>query len=376
MMNDIGLYIHIPFCVQKCNYCAFSSFAGTSLDVKERYVEKLIEEIRFRTRNLKNQSVKWVYVGGGTPNSLPINLLQKVLEALPGGFEGLSVELNPAVIPRSERYDYLCEMKDLGVNRISVGVQSFDDGELNLLGRMHDSNEAKNFLKNVQKAGFQNFNIDLMTGLPNQSVSTVLSNIEIAASFDPTHISAYLLSIDPGTQFEHLYKKGQLKLPSDDEFEEIYFAAVEKLESLGYKQYEVSNFAKPGFECRYNSNTWRNGEYIGCGLSAGNFIDGKRFENSIHLKEYISKPVGTQDRVPLVQEIGNFETKVLLGLRLREGVDYAKDLDVLPKGYKKDFLSRVDKLLKIGFLERKKNGMRIPTNRILMQDNVVKELLV
>lgn len=413
MKNDIGLYIHIPFCVQKCNYCAFSSFAGTSDEVKEKYVDKLVEEITFRTKDLGGKKVKWIYIGGGTPNTLSIKQLKRIVNVLPKDCEELSIELNPGLRQGFGRQagidnigaqvlvvsllNHLAPLQELGFNRLSIGVQSFNDDDLKLLGRIHNSEGAKDFLKNVKTAGFDNFNIDLMMGLPNQSVETVLINIETAASFNPTHISAYLLSIDKGTQFENLYKKGLLNLPSDEEMESIYFAAVDKLESLGYKQYEVSNFAKMatmdgsnfakkatmdesnfaklGFECKYNLNTWRNGEYIGCGLSAGSFIDGERFDNTSDLEQYFNNKVGAQDFVPL-QKIENLETKILLGLRLREGIDVSKELATLPNGYKSQFNKRLERLVKEGLLKRFENSIKIPREKILLLDKIIEDLLV
>ncbi len=376
MTTDIGLYIHIPFCIQKCNYCAFSSFADISADLKEKYVNKLVEGIIFRTKDLGERNVKWIYFGGGTPNTLSVEQIKKIVDVLPDGYEELSIELNPGV-SSVETQDF-ASLQEMGFNRLSIGVQSFNDDELRLLGRIHDSEAAKNFLSAVKNSDFANFNIDLMMGLPNLSIDSVLKNIETAASFEPTHLSAYLLSIDQGTHFENLYKKGLLKLPEDAFLEDMYFSAVDKLESFGYKQYEISNFAKPGFECKYNLNTWRNGQYIGCGLSAGNFINGKRFENTKDLKEYIYLDVETLHATSLqeMDAISNFETKILLGLRLREGVNIENELKRLPEDYHKSFNQRLQRLKLDGSLVQVDGAIMIPEKKVLLLDMIIEELLV
>ena len=302
-----GLYIHVPFCVRKCPYCDF--FSVTDLSLREAYTEAVIRNIR-----ALNDSFSTVYFGGGTPSLLTEEQIHRILSAaeiLPGA--EISMEANPGTADE----DYLRNVRSAGINRISLGVQSFDNGELKSLGRIHSSEEAVSAILSAEKAGFENISADLMLAVSGQTPATLRRNLETVVSLPLTHISAYMLKVESGTPLS-LDNELLEKIPDEDETAEMYLEAVNFLENQGFEQYEISNFAHNGFECRHNLGYWKCGEYYGIGCSAHSFIDGERFCCRDSLREFIASPI--QGKVSLGSG-GDAGERAMLALRLtKEGI--------------------------------------------------------
>jgi len=370
--ESVALYIHIPFCKQKCRYCAFLSYTNFSTGTLDEYVNRLIKELRLKLSQIEQERIKYVYIGGGTPNVLSIDQIKKIRRELPDKLEEFSIELNPGLAD----LDYLKQLKMLGINRISAGIQSFNDENLRRLGRIHTSVEAKEFIDNIERAGFQNFNLDFIIAQPQQKWAQVKDDLEIAVSFNPTHISAYLLSIDKGTIFYRQRDKIIPDLPKDEEIELIYFSTIRLLESYGYNQYEVSNYAKKGFECKYNLNTWENCEYVGIGLGSESHIDGLRFKNTSNLERYLAGDYKARYDKLEIDSISNFEIATILGLRLRDGFNYKVPLSKLGNKERSKFEDGIALLTQEGFLEITNEKLKIPRQRILLLDYIIGRLLI
>ena len=308
------IYVHIPFCERKCNYCAFNSKTGGAAE-KIFYIEALIEEINLRGDKSLTETI---YFGGGTPTTLTLNQLEKIICAVEKSFsvEGgaeITIEANPGTVDEN----YLRGLKVLGFNRLSLGVQSFDDDLLKILGRIHDSRAA---IKTVELATkiFDNVSVDLMYGLPNQTLDKLRRDIEQIKNLDIQHVSIYGLEIEEGTKFFELVRADKLPLPAENLCADMYDFITEILPALGYRRYEISNFAKKNFESRHNVGYWTGKKYFGFGAGAHSF-DGKlRTSNVRDVKTYIEK------NIPIVEEIvtrrAAMEEFCFLGLRMIDGI--------------------------------------------------------
>ncbi len=322
-----GIYVHIPFCVKKCLYCDFCSTADTAL--RERYVDALCEEMRGN----KPVFADTVFIGGGTPTVLGDGLL-KVIDTLMDcaelceGYE-FTVEANPGTVNE----ELLKKLKNSGVNRLSLGVQSFNDDELKELGRIHSAQEAVDAFYMARRAGFDNINIDVMLATPGQSIESVKKTFDMVKMLNPEHISAYSLIIEEGTPFYDM----ELDLPDEDEEREIYRYAVDFLREMGLRRYEISNFAKKGKESRHNNLYWTGGEYIGFGAAASSYTCNYRYTNTLDIEKYIEG-----ERVCekiYIDEEEKLKEKFLLGLRRSDGVRWNGE-----------FSDKIEKLVTMGLL--------------------------
>ncbi|TYP54989.1 oxygen-independent coproporphyrinogen-3 oxidase [Thermosediminibacter litoriperuensis] len=332
----MGLYIHIPFCIKKCAYCDFNSYAET--ESIPLYVDSLKREISFYAG--MNRSVTSIYIGGGTPTVLSEGDLASIIEAIYGAFNispsaEFTVEANPETLSRRK----LAVLRDAGVNRLSLGLQAFQDELLKMIGRIHTAKgfEEKFFM--AREEGFDNINVDLIFGLPRQSVDDFRYSLEKLADLSPEHVSCYGLTVEEGTEFYKLQKEGLLPMPPEDEERMMYRMAREILGERGYLHYEISNFARPGRECRHNLVYWTYGEYLGLGAGAHSFMDGVRFYNAYGIRDYAgrikSRGRSVEGEEPLLPEEQQAEF-MILGLRLIKGVSKAefykrfrKDLDMV-----------------------------------------------
>ena len=333
----LGVYIHIPFCQRKCAYCAFSSFVS-SKEEQERYVDSLIEEIKeFRKKKTeeKYRNIDTIYIGGGTPSLLSKNLLKRIIDCLKENFiweKGLefSIEANPCSLTEEKLAFY----KQQGINRLSVGVQSLEDEKLKTIGRLHSSKQAIDCIEIASKY-FENLNCDMLIGLPKMEEENFLSQIEYLSSSKVKHISAYMLQVEEGTPLYQIVKERPLFLPEDDDSVDVYEKMAKLLQENGFERYEVSNFAKKGYECKHNLKYWTGEEYIGFGLSAHSYINGVRFANSKKFDDYYNRKLALKENLENNQLI---EEHIMLGLRCNKGIDkiYLRSL-----GYdldKNDFL--------------------------------------
>ena len=280
--GPVSLYLHFPFCVRKCRYCDFLSGPAAAKE-REEYIQTLCREIELRAAELP-AGVDTVFIGGGTPSLMTPGQAERVMAAIRRHYTltddaEISMEVNPGTADR----DKLCAFREAGINRLSIGVQSFDDGELKLLGRIHTADQAREILSAAREAGFQNINLDLMSALPGQSVLSWERSLREAAAQGPEHISAYSLIIEEGTPFAAMALPA---LPSEEEDREMYHFTKQYLASNGYRRYEISNYAREGFECRHNCGYWTGHDYLGLGLGASSCLGGERFRNPDQMEEY------------------------------------------------------------------------------------------
>lgn|SRR5574341_69905 len=322
--NMLSLYIHIPFCVKKCPYCGFYS-TPYSPDGADGFLAGLRLEMERHRSAFQDRPFNTLYVGGGTPTVLSpgrmealLNILDRSLCRAPDA--EFTVEANPNTVTGP----LLELLRQHGANRLSIGVQSFSDEQLRTLGRAHTAGEAGDAVLKARCAGFQNIGIDLIYGAPGQSVSRWRETLERALSFSPEHISTYSLSLDEGSAFRLMAEEGSIRLPDDETAARMYETAAALLADAGYIHYELSNFARPGFECRHNLNYWDRGEYLGLGPGAWSFLEGKRRGNIPDVHEYSRRlaaglPVISQEDVPAPEQAR--AESLLLGLRTARGVD-------------------------------------------------------
>lgn len=348
-MKKISLYIHIPFCKQKCLYCDFPSYAGKEV-LMDDYIEALNKEILEKGQNYIINSI---FIGGGTPSYLTNNNLKKLLSTinklkLEENLE-FTVECNPGTLTEES----LKIMKNNNVNRLSIGLQSTKNTLLKNIGRIHSYEEFKNNYLLARKIGFNNINVDLMFGLPNQKIEDWKASLEEIVKLEPEHISAYSLIIEEGTCFYNLYEENKLELPSEDSEREMYLLTKEILNKHDYHQYEISNFAKEGKECFHNKVYWKCNEYLGLGVSASSFIDKKRIRNIDNIKTYIeriNKNEDVVDEIHINTKNDDIEEFVFMGLRMINGIDlnefrcrFNQDIydvygDIIEKNIKKELL--------------------------------------
>ncbi|KKT20454.1 MAG: Oxygen-independent coproporphyrinogen III oxidase [Candidatus Giovannonibacteria bacterium GW2011_GWC2_43_8] len=363
-MKPISIYIHIPFCVKKCSYCDFASYAG-KFDLVEDYFDHLYKELK-KTLEAFPLEIKTLFIGGGTPTTVALSYYQSLMKILaPYMLKDCeaSIEANPGTIT----LEYLKGLKALGFNRLSIGAQSFNPHELALLGRIHTKEEIVRSFNESRKAGFTNINLDLMFALPEQTLESWISSLDQAIDLSPEHISAYNLQLEEGTPlFDTINKKGALLRKANQEIDlEMYETLLQKMAKANYKHYEISNFAKDGFECRHNMNYWLNGNYIGFGSGAHSHMNGARWENPKAIEEYLAK---TYDPSPFgrgVRSEGSGET-IFLGLRLIEGI---------PLSLFDNYKEKLDKLIGEGFLKIS-NGKVSFTKKGLLLGNLVFEEFV
>ena len=356
MKNFSEIYVHIPFCKKKCNYCAFNSKISTKIEI-ENYVDALIQEIKNRKTSDKIDSI---YFGGGTPSILEISQLQKILSALKDIFfvensAEITVEVNPGTVDKI----FLQNLKKIGFNRLSIGVQTFDDKILKILGRIHNKKIALQTVENA-KNFFENISVDLMYGLPTQTLENLQEDLKIISTLDLQHISIYGLEIEEGTKFFELNEKNLLELPDEEILSEMYDFIFEKIPALGFERYEISNFAKKNFESRHNTGYWTGKKYFGFGAGAHSFDKKIRESNICDVKSYIEK-IFCGEKVSEVEEILTeslaMEEFCFLGLRMSEGISAKNFEKKFGKNIFEIYGEILEKYFALGLM--KKNGEKI-----------------
>lgn len=323
--NSLGMYIHIPFCIKKCYYCDFYSIPCQEKSYLDKYVRALIKEIQARYQQMPSKNIGSIYLGGGTPSLLEVDQLKAILQAsrqfnLVPGVE-ISIEVNPATLTKAK----LEGLAEVGVNRISIGVQSFFDDELARLGRVHNSLAVMETVELLHNWGWKNFNLDLIYGLPGQSLPRWNQTLQKAVACEPAHLSVYLLQLEEQTPMGRDVATGRLQMLDEDEEWYMYNQAMEYLKNKGYIQYEISNFCRKGRECRHNLVYWQGREYLGVGAGAVSYIDGCRILNQPNLMQYCEKLF--EDKPWPVKELEHITGRelmvdaLLLGLRLNAGIN-------------------------------------------------------
>ena len=334
--KELGIYIHIPFCKQKCYYCDFVSFSN-----KEGYIEKYVETVKreIDSYDLSNYNITTIYIGGGTPSRIPSEKIQEILEKIKQKISEnqtkwedieITIELNPGTVDEEKIKKY----KEIGINRLSIGLQSTNNKLLKEIGRIHTFEDFKNTYNLVKKVDFENINVDLMIGLPNQTISDVKESLNEIIKLNPTHVSVYSLIVEENTKMEQLINSKELQLPDEELERQMYWYVKNILELNGYNHYEISNFAKKGKESKHNLNCWEQKEYIGLGLAAYSYLNGVRYGNTSNIEEYINvqdffnRSELEESGIRIVDEVQTLEDKrkeyMLLGLRKIEGVSIQK----------------------------------------------------
>lgn len=340
--RELGIYVHIPFCAKKCYYCDFISFANKKEIIKD-YIETLKKEIEYvgagpvsaqETINKHNADVIWtglaittIYIGGGTPSYIEPEYIEEIIKTIKENFvvkenAEITIEVNPGTVTKGKLQVY----KRSGVNRLSIGLQSTDNDLLKQIGRIHTYEQFLDTYNLAREAGFKNINVDLMLALPNQRVEVLEDSLQKVIELEPEHISVYSLILEEETKLFDLVKNKKLNLLDDDIERNMYWTTKEKLEQSGYNHYEISNFAKKGYESKHNLNCWNQEEYIGVGLAAHSYIDGIRYSNTENLNEYIhafklGKNIKDIITIHEKQSVDDKQKEyMILGLRKIEGV--------------------------------------------------------
>jgi oxygen-independent coproporphyrinogen-3 oxidase len=371
-----SIYIHIPFCIKKCIYCDFFSVPYDE-STACAYSRALCKEL-FLKKHLAGK-LKSVYIGGGTPSLLPDECFREIFSYLKDNYElssgaELTVEANPGTISESKIYLLL----GLGVNRLSMGVQSFNNEELRVLGRIHTSEEALRSIALIGKAGLRNFSIDLIYGIPSQSFNSWCESLSMAAGCSPAHISAYELTPEKGTILFDLISNpslnsvGNLKMPPEDSILDMYHYTLDCMANNGYEHYEISNFARPEFRCIHNLNYWNRGEYIGAGAGAHSFINGVRSRNveDIHtyIKQLSSGVIPEEDEIHLTLQ-DSLREWIFLGLRKTEGISIKRAQD---EGL--DILLAGRDMIDSGHIEMRDDAFRLTRKGVVISNTIIAKL--
>ncbi len=364
-----GLYIHIPFCVKKCKYCDFTSYTNCGEKVEE-YLNALFREMS----GYKGEGVDTVFIGGGTPSILSGEQIEALMTNIRKNFNlthdcEISMEVNPGTL----NADKIRAMYDGGINRVSVGVQSFNDDELNAIGRIHTADVAYNNILQLGEAGFRNINIDIMSAIPLQTKETLLETLKRAVSLPITHISAYSLILEEGTPLKNEYENSKFTLPTDDEDREMYAITVDFLKRHGFLRYEISNFAKEGYECKHNLKYWQCNEYIGLGVSAHSYIGNKRFSNTNNLQEYIN---GAKRDIIILKEHDKISEFMIMGLRTQKGISENEFKNRFGKDLKDIFITEIEKFTKLGLLKFNNGYYSLTDRGFDISNSIMSEFII
>ena len=319
--KHIGIYIHIPFCKQKCYYCDFVSYCNKD-NLIEKYIQAVKNEIQLQ--EIKTD-IDTIYIGGGTPSYIEAKYIKEILEEIKTKNVSKEAEITIEVNPGTVTLDKLQEYKNCGINRLSIGLQSTQNNLLKTIGRIHNFEEFLETYKMARKVGFKNINVDLMLGLPNQKISDLKESLEKVLELKPEHISVYSLIVEENTPIADKIEKNELILPEEETERNMYWYVKNTLELNGFHHYEISNFAKKGFESKHNLNCWEQQEYIGIGTSAHSYVENVRYSNTENLEKYIDNiEQGTPENNKIIHEVQNENDKkkefMLLGLRKIDGI--------------------------------------------------------
>ena len=382
-MKELELYLHIPFCVKKCNYCDFLS-APAGEETRAAYVDALLEEIRGFDEP-EDYEVVTVFFGGGTPSILPGQAIFRIMEALREKFSfrkeaEITLEANPGTVDKEKLSFY----KKAGINRLSFGLQSADAEELKKLGRIHTWEKFLESFQLAREAGFSNINVDLMSALPGQTKESWEKTLRQVLALQPEHISAYSLIIEEGTPFYQLYEKDVERrdageepelIPSEEEERAMYEATGRILKEQGYLHYEISNYAKPGCECRHNLGYWQRRDYLGFGLGASTLLNPVRYKNTEDLEAYLGGDFSKKEFFVLTKDNQSEET-MFLGLRVLEGVSKEQFREQFSCELRVVYRKELEKLEKEGLLEEEGDFVRLTSRGIDLSNPVLAEFLL
>ena len=358
MKKELGIYIHIPFCKQKCYYCDFVSFSD-KIELQEKYIETLIKELK--SYNFEEYDVTTIYIGGGTPSYISSGLIKKVLENIKSKIKNNktkwedienTIEVNPGTVNKEKLEEY----KNQGINRLSIGLQTTNDILLKKIGRIHTYKDFLDTYNLARNIGFANINVDLIIGLPEETISDVKKDLENIIKINPEHISVYSLIVEEGTKIENLLNENKITLPDEECERRMYWYVKNTLELNGYNHYEISNFAKENMESKHNINCWDQKEYIGLGISSHSYVENIRYGNTSNLEKYIENNDFANEqeletkKIRIVDEVQSKEDMekeyMMLGLRKTEGIKVSKFKEKFGENPIYIFRNELEKLVK------------------------------
>ncbi len=400
-MKDLELYIHIPFCVKKCNYCDFISFANCE-DKHEKYVDALCKEITLSAKDYEDYNITSIYIGGGTPSILSSEQISKIVNTLKKNFKiknikhtykgilptkikkirpkvEFSIECNPKTLTKEKLITY----KKLGINRLSIGLQSTDDEDLKVLGRVHTYDDFVENYKMARQMGFDNINVDLIEAIPGQTLSSWKKTMLLISTWLPEHISAYSLIVEENTPFYEMQQKGTLMLPSEETEREIYYYTKEYLEQCGYHRYEISNYARDGFECEHNKGYWKRVNYLGLGLNSSSMVNNTRWKNTENLDEYLDAfssdtcvLENIRKDIEKLSHKAQMEEYMFLGLRLADGINKEDFINTFGQDFDFTYGEVVDKLLEEDYITVVDDNVKLTDKGIDFSNKVLAEFLL
>lgn len=354
-----SVYIHIPFCRQKCYYCTFSSYP--KLDLREKYLVGLLEEIENR---YLGENVKTLYIGGGTPSLIEADEIAKILSKF--NFDK-NAEITIEANPESTTFDWLKGVFDCGINRLSFGVQSFDDDLLKKIGRKHTVKEAFDRIADALKVGFKNINVDLIYGLPSQTMSDVSASVITACEIGVEHISSYGLKIEDGSRF---YSDLPKALPDEDMQADMYLKLCEITKKYGYEHYEISNFAKKGFESRHNLNYWNAENYYGFGCGASGYEGLTRYTHENTIEKYLENPINLTEKETLTKDV-QLEETIFLGFRKADGVNVLAINEKFGINFEEKYSKILEKYKK--YFKKTRNGYAFTNDGFLISNYILSD---
>ena len=364
-MNEVNLYIHIPFCKKKCFYCDFISYPN-----KDDYIEEYIDTVIKEYSNYKAEEyiIKTVYIGGGTPSYIDSKYIVKLLKEINlEKADEITIEINPGTVTKEKLINY----KNSGINRLSIGLQATQDTLLKEIGRIHTYNEFLNTYNMAREVGFKNINIDLMLALPKQHIEDLIQSVKKIIELNPEHISIYSLILEEGTKMYDMVNKQKCTLPKEDEEREMYWAVKNILEKNGYNHYEISNFAKNGYHSKHNIDCWNQKEYIGIGAAAHSYLDNRRYSNLGNIEEYI-KNYHDKEIHEIQDKISKQKEYMILGLRKLDGI-YISEFELkFNENPIYLFRNELNKLVNLELIEIDLNNIRL-TDKGLDLANIVWE---
>ncbi len=378
--KHLGLYIHIPFCLRKCAYCDFYSCVGANEELVHHYISSCMLQMEDISENCRGYEIDTVYIGGGTPTTLPIKEFERLLSSVERNFKlskyaEITTEANPATADKK----YLKALRKIGVNRLSIGFQSANISELKLLGRIHTVEDFANIYKDARAAGFDNISVDLMYGIPAQSMQSFQSTLGYVCDMNPEHLSLYCLKIEEGTPFFEM--RDRLELPGEDAEYDMYMWAVDHLRRRGYERYEISNFSKPGFESRHNLKYWNADEYIGIGTAAHSYFGGERYSVIKNIHDFIDGIEIPETNMKLIEgsktlyQREKMSEYVMLRMRLEAGVN-ARDFEARFGTDLHSFCGKyLDEYVDAGFVIREAGNYRFSSKGMFVSNYILSTVL-
>lgn len=378
--KKLGIYIHIPFCRTKCAYCDFYSFIPKTEGIYERYADTVIAHMEAYRDAARDRAPDSVYIGGGTPTAMPIDQLIRIIKAVKRNFKlSKNCEFTVEVNPKTADVKTFRRLRRAGVNRISIGLQSADAAELKMLTRSHSRADFEECFRDARAAKIQNISVDLMFGIPDQTPESLLRSIDYVTRLHPDHISLYDLKIEEGTPYARI--AGRLNLPDEDTEFDMYRAAIEMLDRRGYRQYEISNFARPGKQSRHNLKYWNCEEYLGFGPGAHSYFNSTRFSFCRNIQDYIKGVADPVSRVNMTEGLEQITGKAQLGeyimlrLRLSDGISVSE----VARRYGVDFISlygkKAEKYIKYGYMIHRGDRFALTTQGMFISNYILSDLL-